>query len=161
MTSERGLGILIMDLSWFPLLNGNLIHPITSGSQMTTNLKIDGHSSNRGDSNRLEDEHVVLDERGSIIAMPPSAVPAILIIDDDQRVLDVLANALATENCRLTASSSGADGLELACRQKFDLILLDLGLPDLAGFALKGAEGKDNETHSGDCFDGLGNLLTK
>ena len=101
---------------------------------MTTNLKIDGLLSTRGDGNRLKDEHAALDDRGAIIAMPPGAVPAILIIDDEQKVLDILANALARENCRLTASGSGAEGLKLACQQKFDLILLDLGLPDIAGF---------------------------
>jgi len=101
---------------------------------MTTNLKIDRHLSNCGDSHRLEDEDMALDDRDPISARQPAAVPAILIIDDEQKVLDVLTNALAKVNCRLTTSSSGTEGIELACREKFDLILLDLGLPDIAGF---------------------------
>src|SRR6185295_14285317 len=86
--------------------------------------------------------------RGPMIAMPPAAVPAILIIDDDQKVLDVLAYALASESCRLTASGSGAEGLKLACQQKFDLILLDLGMPDIAGFeVLKALKAMEESKH--------------
>ncbi|MEO8426679.1 MAG: response regulator [Verrucomicrobiota bacterium] len=91
---------------------------------------------------------VLEDDRGAVIAMGFAAVPEILIIDDEQKVLDVLSDALARENCRLTTCGSAAEGLELVRQQKFDLILLDLGLPDIDGFAvLKVLKSKDESKH--------------
>ena len=57
----------------------------------------------------------------------------ICVIDDNNDVLELLQNVLdATGNDVLTADN-GKDGLSLILSEKFDLILLDVTMPDFSG----------------------------
>ena len=58
----------------------------------------------------------------------------ILIVDDQPSMADIIQGSLTTEHLEFAAAPSGLQGLELLRRQKFDLVILDLGLPDLNGF---------------------------
>jgi two-component system, OmpR family, response regulator CpxR len=58
----------------------------------------------------------------------------LLIIDDDVRLAEMLAEYLAPEGLELTAIASGVQGLRSAQRENFDLIILDVMLPGLSGF---------------------------
>jgi DNA-binding response OmpR family regulator len=58
----------------------------------------------------------------------------LLIIDDDTRLAEMLAEFLAPEGLELTAVASGVQGLRSAQRENFDLIILDVMLPGLSGF---------------------------
>jgi two-component system cell cycle response regulator CtrA len=62
-----------------------------------------------------------------------------LIIEDDQSVARSIAQMLASENITSTVETTGEDGAFMARHDDFDIILLDLGLPDTSGFeVLKG-----------------------
>jgi two-component system, OmpR family, response regulator CpxR len=58
----------------------------------------------------------------------------VLIIDDDVRLAEMLAEYLEPEGLKLTAVASGTQGLRDARREEFDLIVLDVMLPGLSGF---------------------------
>jgi len=58
----------------------------------------------------------------------------LLIIGDDVRLAEMLAEYLALEGIQLTAVASGIQGLRSAQRENFDLIILDVMLPGLSGF---------------------------
>lgn len=58
----------------------------------------------------------------------------ILIVDDDQQILDVVAEALLQENYVVETTLSGEDALERMLISRFDVVVLDLNLPDLSGF---------------------------
>ena len=58
----------------------------------------------------------------------------ILIIDDNQDALDVAKTRLARECPDIVCADGGVTGLEAARRERPDLILLDLDMPDLSGF---------------------------
>jgi two-component system response regulator CpxR len=58
----------------------------------------------------------------------------LLIIDDDVRLAEMLAEYLAPEGIELTGVASGIQGLRSAQRENFDLIILDVMLPGLSGF---------------------------
>ena len=58
----------------------------------------------------------------------------VLIIDDDQDVQRLLKVQLSQGNFALTSAFSGADGINTTREGRFDLILLDLMLPDMTGF---------------------------
>ena len=60
----------------------------------------------------------------------------ILIIEDEDGVRRVLANNLARRGFVVNAAESGQDGLDAEPAFHPDLILLDLGLPDIDGFAV-------------------------
>jgi len=60
----------------------------------------------------------------------------ILLVEDDAKLQEVLAAGLGDDDLALTPVSSGAQALQSIMEAKFDLILLDLGLPGQDGFAL-------------------------
>jgi two-component system KDP operon response regulator KdpE len=57
----------------------------------------------------------------------------VLIIDDEAKIRIVVRDALAGLVGRFLDAATGAEGLELAAAQRPDLIVLDLGLPDIDG----------------------------
>jgi DNA-binding response OmpR family regulator len=59
---------------------------------------------------------------------------SILVVDDDQRIADTLKHILTYEGFDVHWADTGQKGLELAFSRKFDLILLDINLPDMWGF---------------------------
>jgi two-component system response regulator CpxR len=60
----------------------------------------------------------------------------LLIIDDDAELCALLTEFLAREGYSAVSEHDGARGLELALEGSFELIVLDLMLPSLDGFAL-------------------------
>jgi two-component system, cell cycle response regulator len=58
----------------------------------------------------------------------------ILIIDDDPDALEVAKIRLAKEGLEILCADGGATGLKIARRDRPDLILLDLDMPDMSGF---------------------------
>jgi two-component system KDP operon response regulator KdpE len=57
----------------------------------------------------------------------------ILVIDDEVQIRRAIANALRHLSDRMLEASTGAEGMDLAATARPDLIVLDLGLPDLPG----------------------------
>ncbi len=57
----------------------------------------------------------------------------ILIIEDDEALLKTLTTSLEIENFKVISSTDGEKGLQLACQEKIDLIVLDVVLPSLSG----------------------------
>jgi two-component system, OmpR family, KDP operon response regulator KdpE len=64
--------------------------------------------------------------------MPPDG-PKILIIEDEQEIRRFLRVSLSNNGYRIVESINGKDGLMQAASQQPDLIILDLGLPDIDG----------------------------
>ena len=58
----------------------------------------------------------------------------VLIVDDDQELAQMLTEYLAGEGYEATVASDGARGLELAAGDRFDLVILDVMLPQVNGF---------------------------
>lgn len=58
----------------------------------------------------------------------------ILIVDDDQEMTTLLGAALGPLGHRVVTAGDGCQALEAAEREKPDLVLLDLHLPDISGF---------------------------
>jgi two-component system KDP operon response regulator KdpE len=56
-----------------------------------------------------------------------------LVIDDEPQIRRVVRHALEGEVGRVLEAATGTDGLDLAAAQRPGLIVLDLGLPDMAG----------------------------
>ena len=59
--------------------------------------------------------------------------PLVLIVEDEPQMLRFLRGSLSTHGYRLAEAITGADGLAQAAARSPDVILLDLGLPDLDG----------------------------
>jgi len=63
----------------------------------------------------------------------PQGDHLILIIEDEQPIRRFLRAALTNEGYRVSEAVSGEEGLRAASSQPPDLVILDLGLPDLDG----------------------------
>lgn len=70
----------------------------------------------------------------------------ILMIDDDQTLVSLMTEYLASENFDVTARYDGEAGLTRAKEEKFDLILLDVMMPKLNGFDVLKALGQNHRT---------------
>ncbi len=57
----------------------------------------------------------------------------ILGIDDNQDLLDLCDVALSSEGHEYTAIDNGKEGVQAIKDKKFDLVLLDLSMPDFSG----------------------------
>jgi CheY-like chemotaxis protein len=58
---------------------------------------------------------------------------SVLHVDDDPATARVVADILAAFGHRSVAAANGAEALEHLGRQGFDLILLDIHMPDISG----------------------------
>ncbi|MFC8733538.1 response regulator [Luteimicrobium sp. NPDC057192] len=68
--------------------------------------------------------------------MTPAPEPAgsrVLVVDDDAGLVRALAINLRAHGWLVTTAASGRDGLDAVARDHPDVVVLDLGLPDLAG----------------------------
>ena len=59
--------------------------------------------------------------------------PLILIVEDDAAIRNLIATTLETQDYRFHTAQTGAQAVFEAVSQKPDIILLDLGLPDMDG----------------------------
>lgn len=59
--------------------------------------------------------------------------PHILVIDDELQIQRAIRTILTEKQFRVTTASRGEEGLALAAANEPDLIILDLGLPDMEG----------------------------
>ena len=59
--------------------------------------------------------------------------PHILVIDDEPQILRAIRTILTEKQFKVSAANRGEDGLALAAASEPDLIILDLGLPDMDG----------------------------
>jgi diguanylate cyclase (GGDEF)-like protein len=66
-------------------------------------------------------------------------VPTLLIVDDDADIQRILALRLQLDGYRVARALTGAEALIATQKQTFDLIILDLLLPDIDGFAVLAA----------------------
>ena len=58
----------------------------------------------------------------------------ILVIDDDDIFRYVVRQELSANNVRVLEAATGLAGIERAARETFDVVLLDLDLPDITGY---------------------------
>ena len=73
------------------------------------------------------------------------SIRSVLIIDDDPGVRDTIGAALQADGLRVSVATSGAAGLALARSVRFDLLLVDLKLPDMLGTDVVRALGREGE----------------
>lgn len=62
--------------------------------------------------------------------------PLILVIEDEPPIRRFLRASLGAEGYRLAEAGTGQQGLSMAATQPPDLVLLDLGLPDMDGLQI-------------------------
>jgi len=60
----------------------------------------------------------------------------ILVVDDDENILNLERTILEGKGFEVVAASSGGRALEILAKEAFDLILLDVMMPEIDGFTV-------------------------
>jgi two-component system catabolic regulation response regulator CreB len=62
--------------------------------------------------------------------------PKILIVEDEPAIVDTIRYVLETDGFDTASVSTGSPVLTILAEESFDLIILDIGLPDISGIEL-------------------------
>ena len=76
----------------------------------------------------------------------PEQDALVLIVDDDERNLRLARDVLRAAGLRTIEAATGAEAIERAGRHHPDVILMDLGLPDMDGALAARALGEEART---------------
>jgi len=80
-------------------------------------------------------------------AATPARTGAVLVIDDEDSVRELVADVLASQGHRVMTASGGREGLERFEAGQFDLVITDLGMPDITGWdVVRGVRARRPET---------------
>ena len=75
-------------------------------------------------------------------------MPKILLVEDNEMNRDMLSRRLRRHGYTILTACTGQEGHDMACSELPDLILMDIGLPDMDGWEvtrlLKSAESTKN-----------------
>ncbi len=96
----------------------------------------------RGHSPPREDER----EKRPLPASGAGPAKRILVVDDDPTTINIITHFLEKEDYAVSSSRSGVEGLKRVFKEKPDLILLDILMPDLNGFQFLSILTKDEES---------------
>ncbi|MCH7989256.1 MAG: response regulator [Planctomycetes bacterium] len=64
----------------------------------------------------------------------PAVTGNVLVVDDNETNCEILRRRLEREDHRVSVASNGAQALEMISRENFDLVLLDIVMPEMDGF---------------------------
>jgi excisionase family DNA binding protein len=101
----------------------------SDGGQVPTFYTPGGHRRYR-----RSDLQTFLDRSGT--ARRPREGPVVLLVDDDERVRELVRVTLENEGYRVRAAGSAEDGLAALEEERPDLVLLDVLMPQVDGWEM-------------------------
>lgn len=79
-------------------------------------------------------DQIKTEPKKTIAEVPRAAEPAaILIIEDESRIRSILRETLESAGHSVVETSTGSDALDILEKSGFDLVISDLGLPEIGG----------------------------
>lgn len=88
------------------------------------------------DSQEKRGAKQALEGRRSVSGLPKDSGMRVLIIEDEQKLAEILVRSLRGEGFIVDAASTADEGYQLASSDHYDLVILDLLLPDGSGTAV-------------------------
>jgi DNA-binding NtrC family response regulator len=81
------------------------------------------------------------------VSAPPSIRGSILVVDDEPAIREGLSDLLSEEGYAVDLAQNGGEGLQKMTERSYDLVLLDLMMPDRSGMeVLREVRDRDRET---------------
>lgn len=127
---ERGNGALIEDLQKLLDAGSRLL------AQIDSIIDFSGFPGQRLDRNSPENyaANSIMRSVRSVSPQEASAPSRILIVDDTQATRELLSRRLSRDGHYIKEASNGLSALQLIASEPFDLILLDMMMPDISGY---------------------------
>jgi CheY-like chemotaxis protein len=113
-----------------------------AGLEQGSSEKISGEEQEKGKRIRLPSGDELSVEEVITIKGDESSTPntkKVLVIDDQPIVTDLLVSVLERMNYQAQVASCGKEGLEMFGKDRFDLVITDLGMPDISGWEVSKA----------------------
>lgn len=88
------------------------------------------------------------DDTPAAAAAPVAGERRVLLVEDNDDARDTMTMLLSTCNCSVLAASNGPDGIALAAADAPALAFIDIGLPDMDGYAVARALRADPRTRA-------------
>ena len=70
----------------------------------------------------------------------------IMVVDDEKRLVSLVESYLTQEGYRVVSANNGREALPIASREKPDLIILDIMMPKMDGYAFMREHRKEQDT---------------
>jgi len=70
----------------------------------------------------------------------------VMIVDDEKRLVSLVESYLAQEGYRVVSANNGKEALPIASREKPDLIILDIMMPEMDGYGFMREHRKEMDT---------------
>jgi DNA-binding response OmpR family regulator len=70
----------------------------------------------------------------------------IMVVDDEKRLVSLVESYLTQEGYRVVSANNGREALPVASREKPDLIILDLMMPEMDGYGFMREHRKEQDT---------------
>ncbi|MBW4052219.1 MAG: response regulator [Proteobacteria bacterium] len=130
--AEGGLGIGLALVKGLVALHGGSVQAHSEGPGRGSRFTI-----------RLPRSAIVAAGVGEVPAIPAAREAgryrcSVLVADDNRDAADTLALLLQTAGHATLVAHGGQEALELACRERPDAMILDVGMPDMTGYELAG-----------------------
>jgi signal transduction histidine kinase/ActR/RegA family two-component response regulator len=135
--SQGGLGLGLTIAKHLVEMHGGSLHVksagIGKGATFVVSLPISVVRSQNGDENH---QHPTTAREVEISSDPDLSGVEVLLVDNDADALHLVKRVLETRGANVTRCSSGAECLNVLRRSKPNVIVADIGMPDMDGYSL-------------------------
>lgn len=106
------------------------------GSQFIISLNLLKANSQQIDSSTHWDDYAKDHVQTLNLSTKSKRKPRVLLVEDNPVIQKIVENLLEKLSCKVEIAHSGWQALKLVQKKKFDIIFMDIGLPDQDGFAI-------------------------
>ncbi len=132
-----GLGIGLSIVKNMVELHGGSVRVKSPGENQGSTFVIALPVSHVRGDDAVRSRHVVASpDPLEAFELPRLDGAAVLIVDDEADGRTLIARILEGRGVRATCAASASEALELLSRQHFDILLSDIGMPDIDGYEL-------------------------
>lgn len=131
---EQAIGFVVSEVIGTEEIADNELHALASDNANGGAAVVGGHITPLADLSRWQGAEQR--RRFDIMTASPSTSARVLIVDDTQFFRDVVGRYLSDNGYQVTTAEHGKAALEILARQSFDLVVSDLEMPVMDGWAL-------------------------